>query len=193
MAALLVALDAKTLGQVENDRDRGAAVSHCQREERPARLRTDAGGVDHRELSRAQPLAGDRAHQAKCAARGRHVVLVVGYELTAAVRGDDLGRPKILRGKGRLASPRRPDENDKRSVRNSQLHSAESLPRGPASGLIRGSIRRAARARGSQPPSPVTSSPRTDPAFGRSGPSATKAGAARPRWPSWRGRRAVHR
>jgi hypothetical protein len=75
-----------------------------ERDQRPAVLGPDAGGIDDGHLPRGEALAGDEVQHLERIARGRLVVPVVGHE-AAEVRGDDRGVEEVPGGKRRLAGP----------------------------------------------------------------------------------------
>lgn len=115
-----VAREADLFGQVEDDRDRQHVVLPGQLHQLTAALRLDVGGVDDGQPSGGQPLARDVVQDVEGVPAGALVVLVVGDEAAAEVRGDDLRRFEVPAGEDGLARAARPDEDDEGEVGHRQ-------------------------------------------------------------------------
>ena len=95
LGARPVPLDTQRLRHVQNDRDRENVVFLSQRDERAAGLGLDVGRVDDRQPTGGESLAGDVVQYVEGVLGRCLVVLVVGDEPAAVVRGDDLGRLEL--------------------------------------------------------------------------------------------------
>ena len=118
-----VALHRHRLGDVEDDRDRQHVVLPRQLDERAACGRLRVRGVDDRETSCIQALAGDVVQDVEGGGARGLVVLVVGHQAAAEVAGDHLERPEVLARERRLARPGHPDEDDEGQLGHSQHRS----------------------------------------------------------------------
>jgi hypothetical protein len=98
-----VAVLADAFGQVEDQRHRHHVVLLGQGYQGLARLGLDVGGVDHRQPPHLEALRGDLAQQGKGLGGDGLVVLVVGDERPAEIRGNDLGGFEVLAGKAGFA------------------------------------------------------------------------------------------
>ncbi len=98
-----VARQADLFGQVEHDRHGQHVMLASERDERPARLRLHARGVDDGQTARGQPLAGDEVEHIEGIGGGRLVILIVAHQTTAEVGGQDLGWGKVPGCERRLA------------------------------------------------------------------------------------------
>ena len=116
-----VALQADVLRDVQDDRHRQHVVRPGHGDELLAGLGLDVRRVDDGEAAPGQPDADDVVQQVE---RGRCrglVVLVVGHEAAAEVRGDDLGRPEVGAAERRLARSAHPDEDDEAELRDGEF------------------------------------------------------------------------
>lgn len=129
-----VAREADLFGQVEDDRDGQHIVLPGQLHQLAAALRLDVGGVDDGQPSRGQALARDVVKDVEGVPAGALVVLVVGDESAAEVRGDDLGRFEVSAGEGGLARATRPDEDDEGEVGHRQDASGAGAVAGAVAG-----------------------------------------------------------
>lgn len=80
-----IAILAKPLRQVEDDRLGEEVVVLSQGNERFASLRLDIGGIDHRQPSPGEPLPNDLVQKVERVARGGLIVLVVRDKRSAEV------------------------------------------------------------------------------------------------------------
>ena len=110
------------LRQVEDDRDRLHVVLAGEVHQRFACLRLSVGGVDHGEPAAAQAPGRDGVEDRECV-RGRRLIrLVVGHQAPAGVGGQDLRRPEVPAGEGRLAGAGRADEDDEGELGEGEVH-----------------------------------------------------------------------
>ncbi len=94
--ASAVAVFADPFRQIENEGDRQAVVLAGKRDERPAGLGLDVGGVHHGQLAQRQPLAGDEMQNVERLLCHRLVVFVVAHHTAAVVGREYLGRQEVL-------------------------------------------------------------------------------------------------
>ena len=133
-----VALRAQLLRQVQDDRHRQHVVLAGQQDELAAGFGLHVGRVDDGEAAAGQPPARDVVQQLERGGRGGLVVLVVGDQAAAEVRGDDLGRLEVLAGERRLARTGHADQDDQAQL--GDVHSLASCSKtaswvgGPVSG-----------------------------------------------------------
>jgi hypothetical protein len=140
--ALCVPVRAEFLRQVQDDRHRQHVVLAGHRDQLAAGFWLHVGRVHHGEPAACQALAHDIPQQVERGRRGGLVVLVVGDQAPAEVRGDDLGRLEVRAGERRLARPGDADQHHQAQLGDGQLpgHFAGSLVKtaswvgGPASG-----------------------------------------------------------
>ena len=114
--ARAVALLAEGFGRVEHDRDWEEIVLFGELDQRLACLALHVRGVDDREPRLRQAPATDEVKHRECVGGRRLVVLLVGDQAAAEVRGDHLGCHEVLAREGALARAGRPDENDEARV-----------------------------------------------------------------------------
>ena len=126
-----VALRAQLLRQVQDDRHRQHVVLAGQQDELAAGFGLHVGRVDDGEAAGRQPLTRDVVQQLERGRGGGLVVLVVGDQAAAEVRGDHLGRPEVRAGERRLARPGDTDQDDQAQLGDGQLEWAR-LGHGPA-------------------------------------------------------------
>lgn len=117
---LRVAREADLLGQVEHDGDGQHVVLPGQLNELLAALGLHVGGVDDGEPSGREALARDVVQDVEGVTARALIVLVVGDEAAAEVRGDDLGGLEVLAGEGGLARSAGADEHDEGEVGHRQ-------------------------------------------------------------------------
>ncbi len=103
-----VACGADLLGEVEDDGDGQDVVLPGELDELLAALGLDVGRVDDGEPSGLQALARDVVQHVEGVAAGALVVLVVGDQAPADVRGDDLGRLEVQPGRRWICPSRWP-------------------------------------------------------------------------------------
>ncbi len=115
-----VALGAHLLGDVEHDGDGQHVVPLRQVDQLPPGLLLDAGGVDDGAAAGGQALAGDVVQYVEGVTGGALVVLVVGDQTAAEVRGDDLGGLEVAPGEGGLARAGGADEHHEGEVGDGQ-------------------------------------------------------------------------
>jgi hypothetical protein len=94
-----VAILTHSLREVEDNRLCEEMKLLCQRDQRLPCLWLDVSCVDYRQTATSEPLAHDFVQQVEGIADSRLVVLVIGYERTAEVRGDDFCRQEVLSAK----------------------------------------------------------------------------------------------
>ena len=129
-----VALGAELLRQVEHDRDRQHVVLAGQHDQLAAGFGLHVGGVDDGQPAGCQPLAGDELQHLERGRRGGLVVLVVGDQAAAEVRGDHLGRLEVRPGERRLARAGHADQHDQAQLGDAQVHGSASFGRRPPAG-----------------------------------------------------------
>ena len=139
VGALGVALGAQPLRQVQDDRHREHVVLAGQQDQLAAGLGLHVGRVDHGQPAGGQALARDEPQHLERVPGRRLVVLVVGDQATAEVRGDHLGRLEVRAGEGRLARAGHADQDDQAQLGDAQLGHGSFLKTaswvgGPASG-----------------------------------------------------------
>ena len=122
--AALVPFRAELLGQVEHDRGRQHVVLAGEEDEVAAGFGLDVGGVDDGEAAGFEPLAGDKAEQLERGRGGGLVVLVVGDQAAAEVRGDHLGRLEVRAGERGLARAAHADQHDQAQLGDTEVHAA---------------------------------------------------------------------
>ncbi len=105
IGARAVAFLAQLHGHVEYDGNREHVVLARERDERLPRLGLHVGGVDHGEEAAFESLRDDVVQQLERRTGGRLVVLVVGYESAAVVRGEHFEWPEVGAGEGALPAP----------------------------------------------------------------------------------------
>ncbi len=98
-----VPLRTELFRQVEHDRGRQHVVLAGQHDQLAAGFGLHVGGVDDGQAAGLEALAGDELQHLERGRRGGLVVLVVGDQAAAEVRGDHLGRPEVRPGERRLA------------------------------------------------------------------------------------------
>ena len=116
-----VALRAELLRQVQDDRHRQHVVRAGQHDELAAGFGLHVGRVDDGEAAAGQPLARDVVQQLERGRRGGLVVLVVGDQTAAEVRGDHLGRLEVRAGERRLAGTGRAHQDDQAQLGDAQF------------------------------------------------------------------------
>ncbi len=84
-------------------------------------LRLDVGGVDDRQPTGREPLAGDVVEHVEGVAGGGLVVGVVRDQTAAGVGGQHLGRPEVPGGEAGLAGAGGADEHDQGEVGHGEL------------------------------------------------------------------------
>ena len=131
-----VAFYAQPFRQVEHDRHGQDVMRPGELDEGPAGLPLDVRGVDDRDPSKTEPLAGDEVQGVERVLRDRLVVLVVGHQAAELVGGEHLCRLEMTGGERGLPRPRRSDEHDERELRDGDLHCVNTaIPvGGPTSG-----------------------------------------------------------
>ena len=140
VGALGVPLGAQPLRQVQDDRHREHVVLPGQQDQVAAGLRLDVRRVDHGQAACLEPLADDEPEHLERGRGGGLVVLVVGDQAAAEVRGDDLGRLEVRGGEGRLARAGHADQDDQAQLGDAQLGHGPAFVKtaswvgGPASG-----------------------------------------------------------
>jgi hypothetical protein len=112
IGARVVAGAAHLGGHVEHHGHGEHVVAAGQLDQRPAVLGTDVGGVHHGDPAGLEALGGDGVQHLERGGGGALVVLVVGDEAAADVRGDDLGRDEVAGGEARLSRAGQADERD---------------------------------------------------------------------------------
>ena len=105
VAARQVALLADRFRDVEGQRHRHRVVLAGDRDELPAVLGADVGGVHDREAAGGQPLAGDEVEHVEGIGGGFLGRLVVAHQGAAGVGGQDLGGREVRTGERRFARP----------------------------------------------------------------------------------------
>ena len=85
-------------------------------DEGPSRLALHVGRVHHREPGLRQATAGDEAQHRERVGVGALVVLVVGDQPAADVRGDHLRRPEVPARERALARTRRSDQQHEAGI-----------------------------------------------------------------------------
>lgn len=111
-----VALGAHLLGHVEDDGDGQHVVLLRQVDQLPPAVLLHTRRVDDRATAGGQALARDVVQDVEGVLRRATVVLVVGDQAPAEVRGDHLGRLEVPAGEGGLAGTRGADEDDEGEV-----------------------------------------------------------------------------
>ncbi len=106
--------------QVQHDGDGQHVVLPGELDELFAALWLHVGRVDDGEPARGETLARDVVEDVEGVPAGALVVLVVGDEAPAEVRGDDLGRLEVPAGEGGLARSAGADEDDEGQVGHGQ-------------------------------------------------------------------------
>src|SRR5438034_6891780 len=86
----------------------------------------DVRGVDDREPSKSEPLAGDEVQGVERVLRDRLVVLVVGDQAAELVGGEHFRGLEVTGGKRRLPRPGRADEYNERELGDGDLHRANT-------------------------------------------------------------------
>ena len=81
-----------------------------------ARLALNVGGIDDGESRLRETPAGDEVQHRERVRGRRLVVLVVGDQAAAEVRGDHLGRREVRASERALAAARRPDQHDEARI-----------------------------------------------------------------------------
>ena len=122
VGAVPVAFLADPLGHVEHERHGQAVVLPGQLDERLAGLGLDVGGVDDRQPSQGQPLAGDEVEYLEGVLGDGLVVLVVADHPPAEVRREDLGGPEMLAGERALAATAGADQDDEGQLGDLEYH-----------------------------------------------------------------------
>ena len=117
-----VPLRAELLRQVEHDRGRQHVVLAGQHDQLAAGFGLHVGGVDDGEPAGFEALAGDELEHLERGLRGGLVVLVVGDQAAAEVRGDHLGRLEVRPGERRLARAGHADQHDQAQPGDGQVH-----------------------------------------------------------------------
>ncbi len=125
--AALVPFRAEVFRQIEHDRDRQHVVLAGQGNEVAAGFGLDVGGVDDGEAAGFEPLPGDEAEHLERGRGGGLVVLVVGDQAAAEVRGDHLGRLEVGAGERGLARAGHADQDDQAQLGDAEVH-AGSFP-----------------------------------------------------------------
>lgn len=115
-----VAFGADVVGHVEDDGDGQDVVLPGQLDQLLSAALLDVGRVDDRTTARRESLARDVVQDVEGVPAGALVVLVVGDQASAEVRGDDLGRPEVPPGESGLARAGRPDQDDEGEVGDGQ-------------------------------------------------------------------------
>ena len=140
VGALGVALGAQPLRQVQDDGHREHVVLPGDQDQVAAGLGLHVGRVDHGQAACLEALADDEPQQLERGRGGGLVVLVVGDQPAAEVRGDDLGRLEVRAGERRLARSGHADQQDQAQLGDAQLGHGSALVNtaswvgGPASG-----------------------------------------------------------
>ena len=111
-----VALLADRLGHVEHDRYREQVVLLRQLDQGTARLALNVRGIHDREAGLCEAATGDEMQHRECVRGGRLVVLVIGYQPAAEVRGDHLSRREVRASERALAAARRSDQDDEARI-----------------------------------------------------------------------------
>ena len=122
-----VPLRAELLRQVEHDRGRQHVVLAGQHDQLAAGFGLHVGGVDDGEPAGRQTLSGDELEHLERGLRGGLVVLVVGDQAAAEVRGDHLGGLEVRPGEGRLARAGHADQHDQAQLGEAQVHGSALL------------------------------------------------------------------
>ncbi len=147
-----VARDRDLLRHVQHDRVHEHVVALGQLDELPAGLPLDVGGVHDGEQPSAQPGADDVVQHVE-GVRGRLlVVLVVGDQAPAEVRGDHLGRLEVPAGERRLAAARHAHQQHERQPGHADLSHGRTPPSGSAARPLDRPRRPAGTSRGSRTP-----------------------------------------
>ncbi len=115
-----VPLRADARRHVQDDRDRQHVVVPGDLDELLAGLGLDVGGVHDGQPAGREPLADDVVQQFEGLGGGRLVVLVVGDQAPAEVRGDHLGGQEVLAGEAGLTGAAGTDEDDEGDVGDGQ-------------------------------------------------------------------------
>jgi hypothetical protein len=97
-----IALLAQALRKVEHDRYREEVVFAREPHELGAVLAPDVRSIDDRQPPAGHPLASDEMEDLESIVSGALVVLVVGHESPAAIRGQHLARKEMPRRGRRL-------------------------------------------------------------------------------------------
>ena len=121
LRTLRVPLRAHLLRQVEHDGDRQHVMRAGRLDQRLARLGLDVRGVHHGQPAGRQPLSGDVVQHVERVRRGSLVVLVVGDQAAAEVRGEDLGGREVLPGERGLSGSGHAHQRDQGQFRNGDL------------------------------------------------------------------------
>jgi hypothetical protein len=123
-----VARDRHRLRHVEHDGHGQHVLVLGELDELGARPRLHVGGVHDREQAAPQPRTDDVVQEVEGVGGGRLVVLVVGDDRAAVVRGDHLGRPEMPAGEVRLARPGHADQDDEARLGDPQLGHRMNTP-----------------------------------------------------------------
>ena len=124
-----VPLRAELLRQVEHDRGRQHVVLAGQHDQLAAGFGLHVGGVDDGQAAGLEALAGDELQHLERGRRGGLVVLVVGDQAAAEVRGDHLGRLEVRPGERRLARAGHADQHDQAQLGDVQFHGSAPFSR----------------------------------------------------------------
>ena len=122
VATVRVAVVAKPLRQVEDGGDWQHIMGLGQRHQRLPRLRLDVRRVNHRQLPRFQPFAGNKIQSLERIRRSCLVVFIIADESAAKVRRENLRCGEVLTRKGALARPGGADKDDEAQGWDGNLH-----------------------------------------------------------------------
>ncbi len=114
-------------GQVKNNGHRQAVIMPGQLHQRLASLGLDVGGVDHREPTQGEPLAGDEPEQLERLVRDGLVVLIVADHPSAGIRRENLRRLEVPAREGALARAAGTDQDDEAEVGDLDGHEKSRL------------------------------------------------------------------